>query len=45
VNGTITSIWDAATPGSSGSVAVRGMPWNATASSGSPARFGYCAQR
>ena len=45
VGGTITSIWDATTPGSSGTVTVRGAAWNPTASAGSPVKFGYCAQR
>jgi endoglucanase len=45
VGGTITSIWDATTPGSSGTVTVRGASWNPTASAGSPVKFGYCAQR
>ncbi|MBM3634883.1 MAG: hypothetical protein FJW99_06315 [Actinobacteria bacterium] len=45
VGGTITSIWDATTPGSSGTVTVRGASWNPTASSGSRAKSGYCAQR
>ena len=45
VGGTITSIWNATTPGSTGTVTVRGASWNPTASAASPASFGYCAQR
>lgn len=43
--GSITSIWSAATSGTPGNLTVSGLSWNSTISASSPTTFGYCATR
>ena len=45
VGGTISSIWNAAADGTTGTVAVTGASWNADVTAETPATFGYCASR